>query len=296
MRIVSLVPHATEWLFALGLEDEIVGVTHECDYPYAATELPRVTRDRLPEGLSAREIDTAVKQTLLDGNSIYELDTFMLGELQPDLIVTQELCRVCAVSHDDVVAIAAQLPSTPEVVALDPHTIGEALGDLRTLAGQTDRKDDAVDILDELAARIDRVRLSSRGLDKPKVLAVEWLDPLFVGGHWVPQQIDYAGGEDLLGLPGEPSMELDWAIAEATKPDLVIVMPCGRDTEAAYQEALEHGEQLAKLGAKRIVAVDASAYFSRPGPRLVEGLELLSFLMHPTSGIEAPEGSWREVR
>lgn len=296
MRIVSLVPHATEWLFALDLEDEIVGVTHECDFPWAATQLPHVTRDRLPSGLSAREIDTAVKESMLGGESIYELDTGRLEELAPDLIITQELCQVCAVSHDDVVAIASALPSKPEVVALDPHTIGEALGDVRTLAGHTDRKDEGVDLIDELAARIDRVRLASRGLDKPKVLAVEWLDPLFIGGHWVPQQIDYAGGEDVLGLPGEHSMELDWAVAEAAGPELVLVMPCGRDLDAAYEEALEHGEQLAKLGAKRIVAVDASAYFSRPGPRLVDGLELLSFLMHPTSGIEPPQDSWREVR
>jgi iron complex transport system substrate-binding protein len=296
MRIVSLVPHATEWLFALGLEDEIVGVTHECDYPWAAGELPNVTRDRLPEGLSAYEIDAAVKEVTTGGDSIYELDTGRLEELAPDLIVTQQLCKVCAVSHDDVVSIASALPSKPEVVALDPHTIGEALGDLRTLAQHTDRKDEAVDLLDELAARIDRVRLASRGAERPKVLAVEWLNPLFIGGHWVPQQIEYAGGEDLLGLPGEHSIELPWEVAEAAGAELVIVMPCGYDLEGAYAQALEHGEQLAKLGAARIVAVDGSAYFSRPGPRLVEGLELLSFLMHPTSGIQPPADSWREVR
>lgn len=296
MRIVSLVPHATELLFSLELEGEVVGVTHECDFPWAATELPKVTADRLPSGLDAGAIDAAVKRYTERGESIYELDVEALAELEPDLIVTQALCSVCAVSHDDVVAIAAQLPSRPEVVALDPHTLGEALGDVRTIAGRTDRREEGVDLIEDLAARIDRVRLASRGLDRPKVLAVEWLDPLFVGGHWVPQMIEYAGGEDVLGLPGEPSEQLPWEVAVAAKPDIVLVMPCGRTAAEAMDEALEHYEQLAALGAKRIVAVDANAYFSRPGPRLVDGLELLSAIFHPTTGIEAPEGSFLEVR
>ena len=296
MRIVSLVPHATELLFALELEGEIVGVTHECDFPWEATELPKVTSDRIPAGLSARETDEAVKSHALRGESIYELDVDALAALEPDLIVTQSLCAVCAVSHDDVVAIAGQLPGKPEVVALDPHTIGEALGDVRTIAGRTDRKDEGVDLIEDLAARIDRVRLASRGLDRPKVLAVEWLDPLFIGGHWVPQMIEYAGGEDVLGMPGEPSGQLPWEVAVAAAPDIVIIMPCGRNAQDAMDEALEHYEQLSALGAKRIIAVNASAYFSRPGPRLVDGLELLSAILHPTTGIEAPQGSWLEVR
>ncbi len=296
MRIVSLVPHATELLFALELDGEVVGVTHECDFPWEATELPKVTRDRVPAGLSAREIDEAVKAYAHGGESIYELDEAALAALEPDLIVTQALCSVCAVSHDDVVAIAERLPSKPEVLALDPHTLGEALGDVRTIAGRTDRKEEGVDLIEDLAARIDRVRLASRGLDRPKVLAVEWLDPLFVGGHWVPQMIEYAGGEDVLGMPGEPSEQLPWEVAIAAKPDVVIVMPCGRSAQQAMDEALEHYEQIAALGASRIIAVDASAYFSRPGPRLVEGLELLSAVLHPTTGIEAPQGSWLEVR
>ncbi|MEN0014815.1 MAG: ABC transporter substrate-binding protein [Solirubrobacteraceae bacterium] len=293
---MSLVPHATELLFALDLEDEVVGVTHECDFPWQATELPKVTRDRLPQGLKAREIDEAVKDQLAGGESIYELDEFALRELEPDLIVTQELCTVCAVAHQDVVALAQTFDRPPEVVCLDPHTLGEALGDIRTIAGRTDRKEEGVDLVEELAARIDRVRLASRGLDPVKVLAVEWLDPLFIGGHWVPQMIDYAGGQDVLGLPGEHSEQLPWEVAVAAKPDVVIVMPCGRNAQEAMDEALEHYEQIAALGASRIIAVNASAYFSRPGPRLVDGLELLSAVLHPTSGIEAPEGSYLEVR
>jgi iron complex transport system substrate-binding protein len=296
VRIVSLVPHATELLFALELEGEVVGVTHECDFPWEATELPRVTRDRLPEGLSAREIDDAVREKTVAGESIYELDEKVLRALKPDLIVTQALCSVCAVSHDDVEALAKTMDPVPEVIALDPHTLGEALGDIRTIAGRTDRKDEGVDLVDELAGRIDRVRLASRGLDRPKVLAVEWLDPLYIAGHWVPQLIEYAGGEDMLGLPGEPSEVFDWEVAKAAKPDVVLVMPCGRSALEAREEALEHWGKLEQLGAKRVIAVEANAYFSRPGPRLVDGLELLSALLHPPTGIEAPEGSWYEVR
>ncbi|MBO9534922.1 MAG: ABC transporter substrate-binding protein [Solirubrobacteraceae bacterium] len=296
MRIVSLVPHATELLFALELDDEVVGVTHECDYPWAATELPKVTKDRLPEGGSAGEIDAAVREKTLAGESIYQLDEDAIRDLEPDLIVTQELCTVCAVSHDDVVAFAQTLDKVPEVITLDPHTLGEALGDIRTVAGQTDRKDEGVDLVEELAGRIDRVRLASRGMERPKVLAIEWLDPLFIGGHWVPQMIDYAGGEDVLGMPGEPSEVFDWDVAKASEPDIVLIMPCGRTALEAREEALEHFGKLEQLGASRIIAVEANAYFSRPGPRLVDGLELLSALLHPTSGIEAPDGSWYEVR
>ncbi len=296
MRIVSLVPHATELLFALDLEDDVVGVTHECDYPWQATELPKVTRDRLPSDLTAIEIDEAVREQTSGGESIYELDIEALRELDPDLIVTQSLCTVCAVAVEDVEAIAQTFERPPQVVALDPHTLGEALGDIRTIAQLTDRKDEGVDLVEELAARIDRVRLASRGLDKPKVLAVEWLDPLFIGGHWVPQMIDYAGGEDVLGLPGEHSETMPWEVAAAASPDVVIVMPCGRGVDEAREEALGHWDKLAVLGADKIYAVNASAYFSRPGPRLVDGLELLSALLHPTSGIEAPDGSYVEVR
>ncbi|MFT4034652.1 MAG: ABC transporter substrate-binding protein [Patulibacter sp.] len=292
---MSLVPHATELLFALELDDEVVGVTHECDYPWAATELPKVTRDRLPNDGSAREIDAAVRGLTAKSESIYELDQQALRDLQPDLIVTQELCTVCAVSAADVERFAQTLDPVPEVVTLDPHTLGEALGDIRTVAGRTDRKDEGVDLVEELAGRIDRVRLASRGLDRPRVLAVEWLDPLFIGGHWVPQLIDYAGGEDVLGLPGERSEVFDWEVARATQPEVVLVMPCGRTADEARTEALEHWDKLASLGASRVIAVEANAYFSRPGPRLVDGLELLSALLHPTTGIEAPEGSWHEL-
>jgi iron complex transport system substrate-binding protein len=281
MRIVSLVPSATEMLFALGLGGDLIAVTHECDYPPAAAELPKVTRDVLPAGLSAGEIDAAVKQRTLAGESIYELDTELLDELRPDLIVTQALCTVCAVSYDDVRAIAEQIDGRPQVISLDPRTVGEVLGDARTLAEATDRRDAAVDLVGDASARIDRVRLAVRGARRPRVAALEWLDPPFAAGHWTPQLIEYAGGEDVLGFAGEPSEERSWAEVQAAQPDLVIVMPCGYDAEIAHREAEMHRDHLAALGAGEVVAVDASAYFSRPGPRIVDGLELMARILHP---------------
>jgi iron complex transport system substrate-binding protein len=281
MRIVSLVPSATEMLFALGLGSELVAVTHECDYPPPAQELPKVTRDVLPPGLDAAQIDAAVKERTLAGESIYELDADALHDLAPDLIVTQALCSVCAVSYDDVRAIAEEIPSRPEVVSLDPHTVGEVLGDARTLAQATDRKDVAVDLIRSAAERIDRVRMAVKDARRPRVAALEWLDPPFAAGHWTPQLIAIAGGEDALGLPGENSEERTWAQIEAAQPDIVIVMPCGYDVQIAHREAEMHRDELAALGAGEVVAVDASAYFSRPGPRIVDGLELLAAILHP---------------
>ncbi|HEY4825609.1 MAG TPA: cobalamin-binding protein [Solirubrobacteraceae bacterium] len=288
MRIVSLVPSATETLFALGLGPDVIAVTHECDYPPAARELPRITRDVLPAGLSSREIDAAVKERTLAGDSIYELDDELLRDLRPDLIVTQELCSVCAVSSDDVRAVAEKIDPHPHVVSLDPRTVGEVLGDFRTLAQATDRKDVAVELVREASARIDRVRVAVRDLRRPGVAALEWLDPPFAAGHWVPQLIDYAGGDDVLGFAGEKSEERSWDVIAASQPDIVIVMPCGYDAEIAHREAEMHRDQLAALGAGEVVAVDAAAYFSRPGPRIIDGLELLAHIIHPEEFPEPP--------
>jgi len=281
VRIASLVPSATETLFALGLGDEVIAVTHECDPPPEAADLPHVTRDVLPPDLSTAEIDAAVRERTLEGRSIYELDADELIDLEPDLIVTQALCQVCAVSYEDVVSLAGRIPSQPQVIALDPHTLGEVLGDVRTLAEATDRRDAGVDLVQDAAGRIDRVRLAVRGAERPRVAALEWLDPVFAAGHWTPQLIDYAGGEDVLGLPGEHSAQTTWEEVAAGRPEVVVVMPCGYDAGRSYEEALDHAEQLRALGAREIAAVDAAAYFSRPGPRLVDGLELLAHLLHP---------------
>jgi iron complex transport system substrate-binding protein len=289
MRIVSLVPSATEMLFALGLGSDVIAVTHECDYPAAARELPKITRDVLPPGLSAAQIDAAVKERTLAGESIYELDTEMLQDLRPDLIVTQALCSVCAVSYDDVRAVAEELESRPQVISLDPHTVGEVLGDARTLAQATDRKDAAVELVRDAAARIDRVRVATRkARRRPRVAALEWLDPPFAAGHWTPQLIEYAGGEDVLGFAGEQSEERSWQEVTASQPDVVIVMPCGYDAEIAHREAEMHRDELAAIGAGEVVAVDAASYFSRPGPRIVDGLELLASILHPELFPEAP--------
>ena len=215
------------------------------------------------------------------GEAIYELDEDALRALEPDLIVTQALCPVCAVSYEDVAKLAAKLPSRPKVISLDPHTLGESLGDVRTVAEATDRRERGIDLLGEIAARIDRVKLAVRKAARPRVAALEWLDPVFVAGHWTPQLIELAGGEDVLGLPGEHSIVVPWEAVRASAPEIVVVMPCGYNAPRAHLEALRHREELAGLGARRVVAVDASAYFSRPGPRLIDGLELLAHILHP---------------
>jgi iron complex transport system substrate-binding protein len=281
MRIISLVPSATEMLFALGLGSDLVAVTHECDYPRAAQDLPKVTRDVLPSGLSSAEIDAAVKERTLAGESIYALDAEAMHELAPDLIVTQALCSVCAVSYDDVRTIAEEIDTQPMVISLDPHTVGEVLGDARTLAQATDSKEAAVDLISEASARIDRIRVFTRNARRIRVAALEWLDPPFAAGHWTPQLISYAGGEDMLGFAGENSEERSWEEVAAARPDVVIVMPCGYDAEIAHREAEMHRDQLAAVGAGEVVAVNAAAYFSRPGPRIIDGLELLAHILHP---------------
>lgn len=288
MRIVSLVPSSTEMLFALGLGSEVIAVTHECDHPHEALALPKVTRDALPAGLTAGQIDAAVRARTQQGEAIYELDAAKLRELQPDLIVTQALCAVCAVSYDDVRAIADQIESRPKVISLDPRTLGEVLGDVRTLAEATGRRDAGVDLIADVSSRIDRVRLAVRDRPPLKVAALEWLDPVYVAGHWTPQLIEYAGGFDVLGMAGEHSERRGWDEVAAAEPDVVVVMPCGYDAPRAREEALLFRERLAALGAGEVVAVDAAAYYSRPGPRLVDGLELLAHILHPEAFPSAP--------
>ena len=288
MRIVSLVPHATELLFALGLGEEIVGVTHECDYPEAAREIQPVTYDVLPAGLSAAQIDAAVRERSEQGDSIYELDEELVRELEPDLIVTQALCHVCAVSHDEVQAFAVTLAKPPRVLALDPKTYGETLGDVRTVAQATGTKAAALDLIARTARRADIIRLAVRDCERPRVAALEWLDPVFIAGHWTPQLIEMAGGEDALGLAGEPSQQSTWELVAAAQPEVVVVMPCGYDAARGVVEAEDHARELRATGARRVVAVDASSYYSRPGPRLIDGLELMAHILHPGRVPSAP--------
>src|SRR4051794_5483623 len=281
VRIASLVPSATEMLYLLGLGDSVVGVTHECDYPPEAESLPHLTRSVIPEGLSPAEIDEAVRTHVEKGDAIYELDTETLHELEPDLIVTQALCEVCAVSYDDVRAIAQEMQSQPQVISLDPTTIGEVLSDIRRLAEATDDDEAGEGLLEEAAERIDRVREGVESAERVPVVALEWLDPPYVGGHWVPQMIEIAGGIDPLGMPGEKSRTAPRDELRAASPRVVVSIPCGYYAERAAHEVMQKREEILALGAERVVAVDAAAYFSRPGPRLVDGIETLAHILHP---------------
>jgi iron complex transport system substrate-binding protein len=288
MRIVSLVPHATELLYALGLGDQVVGVTHECDYPPETAGVPKVTRDVLPAGLSAGEIDAAVRERTEKGEAIYALDEDLLADLEPDLIVTQELCPVCAVSYDDVQEVAKKLDPCPNVIALDPKTFGETMGDIRTIAQATRVRDAALDLVARQRARVDAVKVAVKGVKRRSVVAIEWFDPVFIAGHWTPQLIELAGGTDLLGFPGEHSEQLPWEAVAAAKPDVVLCIPCGYDGPRALAEAEQHSDELRAIGAQEVIALDAAAYFSRPGPRLVDGLETLAHALHPDRVGAAP--------
>ena len=287
MRIVSLVPSATEMLFALGLGDKVVGVTHECDHPPAALDLPKVTSNVLPDGLPPGEIDQAVRELTAEGAAIYELDEARVRALQPDVIVTQAVCSVCAVSIDQVRELAGRLDPHPDGrLARPAHVRRGARRHPHARRGRR-RRDAGVDLAQDAATRIDRVRLAVRAAEPVRVAALEWLDPVFAAGHWIPQLIEYAGGEDVLGMPGEPSEVVTWEQVAAARPEVVVVMPCGYDAERAQEEAYDFEDELAELGARRIVAVDASGLFSRPGPRLVDGLELLAHILHPDRVPEA---------
>jgi iron complex transport system substrate-binding protein len=280
VRIASLVPSSTELLFALGVGHSVVAVTHECDYPPEAEDLPHLTRSVIPEGLSAAEIDKAVRERTSRGEALYELDRDVLEQLDVDLIVTQAVCEVCAVSFDDVRAVAEELPTQPGVISLDPSTLGEVIADVSRLGEAAEAPEEGIALAEELGRRLDVVKDAVAGAPRPTVAALEWMDPVYVGGHWVPQMIELAGGEDVLGMPGERSRAVDWSEVELARPEVVVSMPCGYYVERAAQETMEQRERLAALGA-RVVAVDAAAYFSRPGPRLVDGVELLGHLLHP---------------
>jgi iron complex transport system substrate-binding protein len=281
MKIASLVPSATETLFTLGLGDRVVAVTHECDWPPEAGSLPHLTTTVIPEGLGPAEIDRVVRETVGAGRPLYELDAERLAELAPDLILAQAVCEVCAVSYEDVVAVAATLPGKPRVLSLDPLTLDDVLGDLMRVAEAAGDPAAGRRVRADAQARLAVVAGAVAGAERPRVAAIEWLDPPFVAGHWVPEMISIAGGLDPLGSPGSKSRTVDWTELEGAAAEVVLAMPCGHDARRSAEEAEAFAGQLARLGADRIVAVDASAYFSRPGPRLVTGVELLAAILHP---------------
>ena len=290
VRIASLVPSATELLYALGLGDSVVAVTHECDYPATAAGLPHLTRSVIPDGLAAAQIDAAVRERTGRGEPLYELDEPLLHTLAPDLVVTQALCAVCAVSFDDVRAVAERLPSRPAVMALEPASLAEVLDDCERVAVAAGAPGRGAALASAGRERIEAVRRCVEAAEAPRVAALEWLDPPFVGGHWVPEMIALAGGIDALGTPGARSRTASWAELERAAAEVVISMPCGYGAGRAAEETSEHWQRVASMGARRVVAVDASAYFSRPGPRLVDGVELLGHLLHPTLVPAPPPG------
>jgi iron complex transport system substrate-binding protein len=267
-------------LFALGLGDSVVAVTHECDYPPEARSLPHLTRTVLKPGLSAGEIDRAVKARVAEGRALYELDEERLAALAPDLIVTQAVCAVCAVSYEDVLEVAARLPSRPRVVQQDPSTLGEMLEDVIRLGEAAGVEHQAHELRGELEGRLATVRAAVAGASLPRVIALEWLDPPYVGGHWIPEMISIAGGEDVAGPPGLKSPEVSWGELSGLNPDVAIAMPCGWYVDDSRTQALTHWDRIEALEAQRVFAVDAASTFSRPGPRLIDGVELLGHLLH----------------
>jgi iron complex transport system substrate-binding protein len=295
LRIASLVPSATEMLFALGLGDRVVAVTHECDHPPEVASLPRLTRSTISTGLDPGEIDAAVRERVGPGGSLYELDAARLEQLKVDLIVTQQVCEVCAVSSDDVRALAARLPSRPRVLSLDPSRLGDVLDDAVTLGEAAGAGEAGMALRGDLERRIEAVRSATRDAPPVRTAALEWLDPPYCAGHWVPEMLAAAGGVDALAVPGERSRQIGWNEVAAARPEALVVMPCGLYAADAETEAIRNRTALAGVGAAAAWAVDAASSFSRPGPRLADGVELLGHLLHPEL-VEAPDGlEWRAL-
>ncbi len=309
MRIVSLLPSATEIVFALGLGDELVGRTHECDYPVEALDVPVMTADKgAVAGASSREINDRVAASIHGGSSIYELDLDALGAARADLIITQELCNVCAVSYREVADAVRQLDGDSTVISLEPTSIEGILNTISTVGAMAEAEDEAVGLIEILRERLARIenRVLERRLDgvaSRRVVCLEWLDPPFASGHWVPEQVRRAGGWDLLGNIGEPARETTWDELREVDPEQLMLIPCGFDAPTTAQE-WERGkatrpEWMDDLRAVRdgeLYALDGSAYFSRPGPRVIDGIALLAELFDPgVFSDEVPAGAWLPI-
>jgi iron complex transport system substrate-binding protein len=293
MRICSLLPGATEILFALGLRDQVVGVTHECDYPPEARQKPVVVCSAIdPRRLSSSEIDREVGAVLAGGKQLYTLDERALRASAPDLIVTQGLCDVCALDYNQVVQAIRALPRAPEILSLNPGKLTDVLDDILRIGAATNQQHAAEALVQRLRARIQAVgeRDTRR---RPKVVCLEWFDPIYIAGHWVPEVIELAGGEDVLGRAGAPSFKTAWQEVVAAQPDALLLMPCGFDLrrtarEATPLRALEGWSELPAVRTSNVYALNGSAYFSRPGPRLIDGLEILASILHPGYAPDAP--------
>ncbi len=285
MRIISLVPNGTEILFAVGAGDLVVGVSHECDFPPEARTRPILTGSALTPGMSAAEVDQAVSAQVGSGLSLYTLDEARIAELAPDLIVTQELCPVCAVSTEQVDGAVRPLSRCPDLVSLDPRTIADVFADIRRVGEVTGHSEEAEALLRGLEERLNAVRSRIAERPRPRVVALEWLDPPFAGGHWIPEMIEAAGGIDALARPGDHSRRLTWDDVHATDPDHIVVMPCGFDEAGSRGQISLIADRpewraLRAVREGRVHPVDANGCFSRPGPRLVDGIERLADLFH----------------
>ncbi len=296
MQICSFLPSATEILYALGLGNSVAGVTFECDFPPEAARKTVVVNTNLAHDLTSAEIDHDVNEYSSHGESLYRVDIRKLEAIKPDLIVTQELCDVCAISTSYVAKAVHQLSSRPQVLSLTPHTLEDVLKDILRVGEATDRDAEARELVSFLRERIAKVGQTTKP-QKPTVVCLEWLSPPFNGGHWIPEMIDLAGGVDPLGKLGKDSYRMEWDQVLRVDPDVVLVMPCGHNLERSVQEY--HATQFPKgwkqvkaVRNGRVCAVNASAYFSRPGPRLVTGLEIMYSLLQEERPQELPANSW----
>ncbi len=288
MRVVSLLPAATEIVAALGLQSWLVGVSHECDHPPGVAALPRVTVCPIHQApLSSREIDQRVREALASGQSLYVIDEVLLRDLRPDVILTQRLCDVCAVGHGSVAALAETLPGPPRVVSLEPMTLADVLADVERVAEALGVLQRGIELHRALRGRIDAVAgRTGSAAGRPRCFLMEWAEPPFCAGHWNPELVALAGGREVLGSPGQPSRAVSWDEIAAAAPEVVVLACCGFTEARARQdlpllEARPEWKELPAVAAGRVHMVDATAHFSRPGPRLVDSLELLAALLHP---------------
>lgn len=287
MRICSLLPGATEILFALGLDKEIVGVTHECDYPAEAQYKPILVKSVIdPKRMSSGEIDRKVGEILQGGKHLYTIDRQTFLESAPELILTQGLCEVCALDHNEVTKAAAELARPPEILSLNPHSLGDVFEDILRVGAATNRLLVAQALVRDLQERVERASVPGANR-RPRVVCLEWFEPLFIAGHWVPEMVALAGGDDALARAGEPSRRVEWQTILAAQPEVILLMPCGFDARRAVKEAtplraLPGWNDLPAVKSNNVFALNGSAYFSRPGPRLVNGLEILAHLIDPT--------------
>ena len=288
MKIASLLPSATEIVCALGLEENLVGVTHECDFPKSIVNKPHLTASRISHAaMSSAEIDHAVRSQLDGHGSIYDLDTKQLEELKPDLILTQELCEVCAVSYKTVQKSAKMYVADAQVVSLEPNTIADIFDNILTVGDLTNTKEKAEKVVAELQNRLDAVRNKTANVEKrPRVFMLEWLEPPFAPGHWTPEQVEIAGGFCLLGEAGKKSVTTTYREIYESKPEIIVLVPCGYYTEDILRQLPNtkfpaYFEEIPALRNNEIWALDASSYFSRPAPRVVDGAEILAKIFHP---------------